>query len=280
MEPLVESLSDPDIHNISSMIGLIEKLRGENGCPWDKKQTPKSLAVYLVEEIYELVDAIETQNPDNVCKEIGDVLFQILFLVSLYDESRHFNLKDVISFNIEKMIRRHPHVFGNESAKTSEDVRQRWHAIKMAENIHSEKTGILDSVPSGLPALIRAYRISERAARAGFDWETITGVMEKAEEEWAEFKAEVDKINPEKSLQDPRNQEKLSLEFGDILFTLVNVARFANLHPETSLADSTRKFEKRFKWMENKIEESKRQFNSVSYAELNSLWEKAKLEVG
>ncbi len=280
MEHLIESLSDTGTQDIASMISLIKKLRGEGGCPWDKKQTPKSLAIYLIEEVYELVDAIGTQNPENVCKEIGDVLFQILFLVSLYDESRHFNLKDVINFNIEKMIRRHPHVFGSETAKTSEDVRQRWNAIKMAEKSHDEKTGILDSVPSGLPALIKAYRISERAARAGFDWKTVSEVMEKAEEEFAEFKAEVDRINPEKSLQDSGNQEKLSLEFGDILFTLVNVARFTNLHPETSLSDSTRKFEKRFKWMENEIDQSNRKFNAVSYSELNTLWEKAKLEVG
>jgi len=177
------------------------------------------------------------------------------------------------------MIRRHPHVFGQETAANSEEVRQRWHAIKMTEKNHAGHTGLLDSVPRGLPALIRAYRISERAARAGFDWENISGVMQKVEEEWAEFKAEVEhsKSGPQ---PDSKAQKKLSLEFGDVLFTLVNVARFAKLHPETSLADSTRKFEKRFKHLEQAIAHNGQQIEAVSYTELNNLWEKAKIAEG
>ncbi|MCX5881049.1 MAG: nucleoside triphosphate pyrophosphohydrolase [Deltaproteobacteria bacterium] len=266
----------PDLKDISALIRLIEQLRGGNGCPWDRKQTPRTLAVYLIEEVYELVDAIESKSPEDVCEELGDVLFQILFMAHLYQKAGHFDLRDVASRNTRKMIRRHPHVFGQETAVTSEEVRQRWHTIKMTEKNHVENTGLLDSVPSGLPALIRAYRISERAARAGFDWKTISGVMEKVEEEWAEFKSEVDKIPQSGPLQDSKAQEKLSLEFGDVLFTLVNVARFAKLHPETSLADSTRKFEKRFRHMEQAIAQNSQQFNAVSYTELNNLWEKAK----
>ncbi len=266
----------PDLKDISALIRLIEQLRGENGCPWDRKQTPRTLAVYLIEEVYELVDAIESKSPEDVCEELGDVLFQILFMAHLYQKAGHFDLQDVARRNTEKMIRRHPHVFGQETAVTSEEVRQRWHTIKMTEKNHAENAGLLDSVPSGLPALIRAYRISERAARAGFDWDSISGVMEKVEEEWAEFKSEVDKI-PQPGIQpDSKAQEKLSLEFGDVLFTLVNVARFAKLHPETSLADSTRKFEKRFKHMEQAIAQNGQQLNAVSYTALNNLWEKAK----
>ena len=150
----------------------------------------------------------------------------------------------------------------------------------MTEKSHIENAGLLDSVPSGLPALIRAYRISERAARAGFDWKTISGVMEKVEEEWGEFKSEVEKI-PQTGLQpDSADHEKLSMEFGDVLFTLVNVARFAKLHPETSLADSTRKFEKRFKHMEQTLTQNGQQIDAVSYADLNNLWEKAKQAKG
>jgi tetrapyrrole methylase family protein/MazG family protein len=170
-------------------------------------------------------------------------------------------------------------VFGQETAATSEEVRQRWHTIKTTEKNHTPNTGLLDSVPSGLPALIRAYRISERAARAGFDWENISGVMEKVEEEWAEFKSEVEHLKSG-SRPDPNAQEKLSLEFGDVLFTLVNVARFARLHPETSLADSTRKFEKRFKHLEHAIVQNGQKIEAVSYAELNTLWEKAKIAEG
>ena len=265
-----------DLKDISALIRPIEQLRGENGCPWDKKQTPRTLAVYLIEEVYELVDAIESKSPEDVCEELGDVLFQILFMAHLYQKAGHFDLRDVASRNTEKMIRRHPHVFGQETAVTSEEVRQRWHTIKMTEKNHVENAGLLDSVPSGLPALIRAYRISERAARAGFDWDSISGVMEKVEEEWAEFKSEVDKIPESGPQPDSKAQEKLSLEFGDVLFTLVNVARFAKLHPETSLADSTRKFEKRFKHMEQAISQNGQQLDAVSYTELNNLWEKAK----
>ena len=277
----MESLPvEPDIKEISALIRLIEQLRGENGCPWDRKQTPRTLAVYLIEEVYELVDAIESKTPEDVCEELGDVLFQILFIAHLYQKADHFDLQDVASRNTAKMIRRHPHVFGHETASTSEEVRQRWHTIKMAEKSHVENVGLLDSVPSGLPALIRAYRISERAARAGFDWKTISGVMEKVEEEWAEFKSEVDKIPQTGFQQDSADQEKLSMEFGDVLFTLVNVARFAKLHPETSLADSTRKFEKRFKHIEQTLTQNGQQIDAVSYSDLNNLWEKAKQAKG
>ena len=266
----------PDLKDISAMIRLIERLRGENGCPWDRKQTPRTLAVYLIEEVYELVDAIESNSPEDVCEELGDVLFQILFMAHLYQKAGHFDLQDVARRNTDKMIRRHPHVFGQETAATSEEVRQRWHTIKMTEKNHDVNAGLLDSVPSGLPALIRAYRISERAARAGFDWDAISGVMEKVEEEWAEFKSEVDKLPQSGPQPDSKAQEKLSLEFGDVLFTLVNVARFAKLHPETSLADSTRKFEKRFKHMEQALSQNGRQLDAVSHTELNNFWEKAK----
>jgi MazG family protein len=269
-----------DLKDISALIRLIEKLSGENGCPWDRKQTPRTLAVYLIEEVYELVDAIESKSPEDICEELGDVLFQIFFLAHLYQKDGHFDLQDVARRNTRKMIRRHPHVFGQETAATSDEVRQRWHTIKMTEKKHAGSAGLLDSIPSGLPALIRAYRISERAARAGFDWKAISGVMEKVEEEWAEFKSEVDKIPPSGAQMDAKAQEKLSLEFGDVLFTLVNVARFAKLHPETSLADATRKFEKRFKHMEQAIVQNGRQIDAVPYSELNALWEKAKQAKG
>jgi MazG family protein len=269
----------PDIKEISALIRLIDKLTGENGCPWDRKQTPRTLTVYLIEEMYELVDAITSKNPDDVCEELGDVLFQVLFLVHLYQKAGHFDLQAVARQNTLKMIRRHPHVFGEETAETSEDVRKRWHTIKLAEKKHCENIGLLDSVPSGLPALMRAYRISERAARAGFDWKALSGVMEKVEEEWVEFKTEVAQTLSGQQL-DAKAQEKLSLEFGDVLFTLVNVARFAKIHPETSLADSTRKFEKRFKHMEQVLTQDGRSIDTVSDAELNDLWEQAKLAEG
>jgi len=260
---------------INSIIELIERLRGENGCPWDRKQTPKTIAVYLIEEVYELVDAIESGDPDGVCEELGDVLFHILFLAGLFREMGHFNIKDVVDLNVEKMTRRHPHVFGNESVDTVEDVGARWHQIKMEEKSLAKKASILDSVPAGLPALMRAYRISERAAKTGFDWNDISGVMQKVEEEWSELKAVL-----KRESRASKDQDLLALEFGDVLFTLVNVARFAHIHPETALRNSTKKFENRFKYTEKLIIESRRNIESVSQQEMDELWEEAKANLG
>jgi tetrapyrrole methylase family protein/MazG family protein len=167
---------------------LIETLRGKNGCPWDKKQTPRTIAVYLVEEIYELVDAIESENHNEICEELGDVLFHILFLISLFRETGRFDFMDVIDSNMKKMTRRHPHVFGKDRVDSTDEVRERWHKIKMNEKKRFQETSILDSVPSKLPALMRAYRISERVSKTGFDWSDISGVMSKVEEEWSELK--------------------------------------------------------------------------------------------
>jgi MazG family protein len=256
---------------INSIIELIERLRSENGCPWDRKQTPKTIAVYLLEEVYELVDAIESGDPSGVCEELGDVLFHILFLSVLFREMGHFDIQDVVDLNVEKMTRRHPHVFGNERVNNVEEVRARWHQIKKEEKSLAKEASILDSVPAGFPALMRAYRISERAAKTGFDWNDIPGVMQKVEEEWSEFKALVEREN-----RDPTDQDFLALEFGDVLFTLVNVARFAHIHPETALRNSTKKFENRFKYMEKLIAESQRIIESVSQEEKDKLWEEAK----
>ncbi|MGB2929528.1 MAG: nucleoside triphosphate pyrophosphohydrolase [Desulfobacterales bacterium] len=260
---------------INSIIELIERLRGENGCPWDRKQTPKTIAVYLIEEVYELVDAIESGDPDGVCEELGDVLFHILFIAGLFREMGHFNIKDVVDLNVKKMTRRHPHVFGNESVDTVEDVGARWHQIKMEEKSLAKKASILDSVPAGLPALMRAYRISERAAKTGFDWNDISGVMQKVEEEWSELKAVL-----KRESRASKDQDLLALEFGDVLFTLVNVARFAHIHPETALRNSTKKFENRFKYTEKLIIESRRNIESVSQQEMDELWEEAKANLG
>jgi tetrapyrrole methylase family protein / MazG family protein len=260
---------------IKSIIQLIERLRSENGCPWDRKQTPNTLSVYLLEEVYELVDAIDSGDPMGVCEELGDVLFHILFLSGLFREMGHFDIKDVVDLNVEKMTRRHPHVFGDERVDSVEEVRARWHQIKKEEKSLAGKTSTLDSVPAGSPALMRAYRISERAAKTGFDWNDISGVMEKVQEEWSEFKAVLEKEN-----RAPTDQDLLDLEFGDILFTLVNVARFAHIHPETALRKSTKKFENRFKYMEKMISERQRIIESLSQREMDELWEQAKATLG
>ena len=264
--PLTSDTSIPKQNPFETLIELIETLRGDNGCPWDKKQTPKTIALYLIEEIFELFDAIATDNPQEICEELGDVLFQIFFISRLYQEKGLFSIEEVTRLNAEKMTRRHPHVFGKESAQSTETIRERWHEIKMKEKKHAPATSILDSVPVRLPALMRAYRISERAARTGFDWPDLPGVVQKVEEEWSEFK----------SALTTNDEDQTALEFGDLLFTLMNVARFARVHPKLALAAATQKFVRRFKMMEKFVSEKGRELNSLTLEELEALWQAAK----
>jgi tetrapyrrole methylase family protein/MazG family protein len=253
------------------IIDLIETLRGENGCPWDQKQTPLSMARYLVEETFELMDAIHSDNVENICEELGDVLFLVLFIAVQFQSSSLFNIQTLTQRNLDKMTRRHPHVFGEGTAHTPEQVRDRWHEIKRQEKSHQQDHTILGTVPKSLPALMRAHRISERAARSGFDWDDINGVMKKAQEEWGELKQEL-----KNDQKDTSNREALELEIGDVLFTLVNVARLAGIHPETALASSTRKFESRFNTMEKLAKERQTLFEKLSYNDKHHLWDEVK----
>jgi tetrapyrrole methylase family protein/MazG family protein len=271
---LADSLKPGQSTPVERLGALIEALRGENGCPWDKKQTPTTMARYLVEEVYELVDAILSEDAAAVCEEAGDALFQLLFVVNLYRESGKFSLRDVVEKNLEKMIRRHPHVFGEVTAKTPATVSKNWDKIKLQEKGGTGPHSVLSSIPQSLPALLRASMVSERAARTGFDWDDISGVMAKTMEEWQEFSAEVN--NPECE----SDGAKAAMEFGDILFTMVNVARFARIHPETALIQSVQKFEKRFTYMEEKSLAAGRDIASLSKGEMHTLWDEAKAKVG
>ncbi|GBC63713.1 nucleoside triphosphate pyrophosphohydrolase [Desulfonema ishimotonii] len=257
--------------NINELNEIIQTLRGENGCPWDRKQTPKSIAVYLVEEAHELMHAVENGNSDEICEELGDVLFQVLFIARMFQEKGTFDLEDAARGCAEKMIRRHPHVFGDATVSSAEEVRQQWQQIKRTEkDAGAENASVLDSVPAKLPPLMRAYRISERAARTDFDWDDIQGVMAKAEEEWGEFRAEV------RQDEDGNNREKVALEFGDLLFTLTNVARFARIHPDSALTSATHKFEERFRRMEQVARETGRTIYDMPRDEKERLWDAAK----
>lgn len=261
---------------VTAIIELIETLRGENGCPWDRKQTPESLYIYLVEEIYELIAAIDSKDPGSICEELGDVLFQVLFLASLYQDMGYFDLDRVVDLIVRKMRHRHPHVFGDSQVNDAEAVRDQWHKIKMKEKRrHAAADSVLESIPEKLPALMRAYRISERAAKMGFDWSDIFGVLEKVEEELAELKALLNKKDSKVQAQD-----LLTAELGDVLFALVNVARFAHVHPETALRDAAGKFEKRFKYMEKVLSDSRSDMASMTQDQLDDLWEQAKDKVG
>ncbi len=256
---------------IEALTDLIETLRSVNGCPWDRKQTPRSIILYLIEEVFELAEAIEAGDNDAVLEELGDVLFQVLFIAVLYHEKDCFDLNDVIRVNRSKMIRRHPHVFGNSSAQTTDAIKKQWEEIKRAEKGAQADASVLGSVPMGMPALIRASQISTKAAASGFDWDDIEGVMRKAEEEWREFQSEL--------RDEADGNERSLIEFGDLLFTLVNVARFARIHPETALRAATQKFEKRFKAMENVLKQQDDELASLSQVQIDQLWEDAKKQI-
>ena len=256
---------------LSELIDLIETLRGKDGCPWDKMQTPRSMAIYLAEEIYELIDAIESENPADICEELGDVLFHVFFISTIFQEMGHFDIKDVVRENMKKMIFRHPHVFYNIKIDSPDEVKKQWQQLKEIEKKHGKKKSALDRLPQGLPALMRAHKISEKAAGTGFDWNDISGVIEKVEEEWSELKFEIAEKNKNRN-----NQDNLILEFGDLFFALVNLARFSNIHPETALSGTIKKFERRFKQMEKIVSKTGKNLQSLSVDEMDMAWEEAK----
>jgi tetrapyrrole methylase family protein / MazG family protein len=258
---------------IDSLIRLIETLRSENGCPWDRKQSPKTMAGYMTEEAYELVDAVASEEAGHVCEELGDVLFHVLFIAHLYSEKGAFGLHDVVSGILDKMIRRHPHVFGSAQADTPEAVKKQWNIIKAEERGHASPQSILDGVPAGLPPLLRAFRVSEKAAGIGFDWEDLSGVMEKVLEEWGEFQRETQGMGGHSDAK-----HRAAMEFGDLLFTLTNVARIAGFHPDTALVSATQKFETRFRKMEALAAADGQLIGNVSRDQLENWWNQVKSE--
>ena len=247
---------------------LIKRLRGKNGCPWDKKQTPKTLSTYLIEEVHELVAAISEDDVAEIRNELGDVAFQVLFIAELYREKGAFDWEQVITENVRKMEGRHPHVFGDVKVSSVEEVKKNWDKIKANEKEHAKNVSLTESVPASLPALMRAYRISERAAGEGFDWDDLSGVMDKVEEEWAELKQAVK----------AKKNDEISLEFGDLLFTIVNVARFLKIHPEDALKDATGKFEKRYLHMKQDLSDKGMSLDILGREEKDTYWDKAKSE--
>lgn len=265
---MAKPVIDSETPSVQTLLDLIAALRSENGCPWDRKQTPGTLTVYLIEEMYELVEAVHADDMEGVLEELGDLLFQVLFITYMYAQADRFSLEQVLERIIKKMIHRHPHVFGDRNLDNSEQVKQQWRRIKQREK--GPEQSLLDSVPSGMPALMRAYRISERAAGTGFDWDSLDGVMAQTEAEWREFREEVDQ--PERV----QNQERITMELGDVLFSLVNVARLAGVHPESALAKSTGKFIRRFQQMEAAAAVQDRRLDDLPKEALEQLWRAAK----
>ena len=271
---MADTLNPARSSPIQRIEALIETLRGENGCPWDRKQTPRTMTRYLLEEVYELADAIIAGDAQAVCEESGDVLFQLMFLIHLFAESGAFCLDDVVDKNVAKMVRRHPHVFGDATAETPEQVRENWDKIKSREKGRGGGRSVLASIPKGLPALLRAAMVSERAAKTGFDWDGIAGVMAQTMEEWEEFSTEIQRADR------TAGDEKAATEFGDVLFTMVNVARFAGIHPEVALIRSIQKFERRFAYLEKQAVKEGKAVDRLSFQEMQTLWDEAKSAVG
>ena len=231
--------------SINRLIALIESLRGDPGCPWDKKQTPRSMLIYLIEEMYELVDAIESDRAEEVREELGDVLFHIIFITRLFQEAGDFSVDDVARDITEKMIRRHPHVFGTARVNNADEVRQNWHKIKQHEKRSTRKASVLDSVPRKLPALMRAYRIVERTARYGFNRRDRENLLHT-------LSAEVDQL--QFSIKHNR-EDRISNDLGSLLLSLVHLAQCLKIHPETALSGALQAFEVQFKKMEKGISE-------------------------
>jgi len=247
------------------LLTILDTLRSD--CPWDKKQTMLSLRHLTIEEMYELGDAILDNDLPEIKKEIGDILLHLAFYAKIADEQEAFNITDVINSLCEKLIGRHPHIYGDIEVNNEEEVKQNWEQLKLKEGNKS----VLAGVPNSLPALVKAYRIQDKVKGVGFDWENKAQVWEKVEEELQEFK---DEFNIEdSSLID---QEKAEDEFGDLLFSLINYARFLNINPENALERTNKKFIKRFTYLELKSKEDGKNLKNMTLEEMDIYWDEAK----
>lgn len=256
------------MQKFTELLEIVKRLRAPGGCPWDQKQTPQSFKPYIIEEAHELAEAIDLGDPNHIREELGDLLFQVAFLNCLYNDAGHFTMEEVLETIIEKMIRRHPHVFGDSDAESEDELRQQWNAIKAQENEKKGKTrdNSLATPPKTLPALKRAQRVSESAAQTGFEWPDLESVFEKIEEEIAECREAIKQ----------GNQESIFEEVGDILFVLTNLGRLTKTNTEEALHASISKFNYRFSEMERRLNQSKQQFTDLDHKGMLALWEKSK----
>ena len=258
--------------DIEKLINLVEQLRGENGCPWDREQTRETLKPMLIEEAYEVLDALDMDDPDELKEELGDLLFQVVFHAQIAREKGEFDLADVIERSHEKMTGRHPHIFGDAELKTSVEVLRNWEDLKAAEkgvksaSLPESKRSLLDGIPSKLPALHRAYQMTAKASRIGFDWSCLQDILKKLQEEATELL----------EAQDEESSDRIMDEVGDLLFVAVNAARFLGVDPETALRRSNDKFDRRFRYVETSIKKKGRELKDASLQEMDDLWEEAK----
>lgn len=252
---------------LTELLQIMRRLRDSDvGCPWDRQQDHGSIARYAIEEACELVDAIERNDAKDLCAELGDLLFQVVFHAQMASEAGVFDFQDVAAGICNKLTRRHPHVFGDESIETADHQASAWESHKEAERHANDRTGTLDGVPLTLPALTRAGKLQKRAARIGFDWDVVSGVLAKVREELDELQAEIGHARP----------REIEAEFGDLLFTCVNLARKLDIDPETALRGANRKFERRFAGMESLATARSKRLAELRVDQLDTLWEEVK----
>ncbi len=292
-------------------VAIMERLRAPGGCPWDREQTFDSIKPYTLEETYEVLEAIDNRDWPELAGELGDLLLQVLFYAEMAQEQSSFSIDDVLDRLSTKLINRHPHVFGDVKAETSADVKRNWEALKVEErkveermkqqsrgegsnegeelSRSEERRSILAGVSSAMPSLLEAYKLSSRAAQAGFDWPNIDGLFDKLHEETEELREELKEFpspgpRPQgrgmagsgRTIVPEELQVRLEEEVGDLFFVLVNIARYLSLDPESALRKTNRKFKRRFQWMEERLHESGRSAEQASMEELESLWLQAK----
>jgi tetrapyrrole methylase family protein/MazG family protein len=251
---------------IQKLLEVMKRLRGPGGCPWDREQTLHSLKPCLLEETYELLDAIDRDDVSLHREELGDVLLQVVFQCAIREEEHLFTFNDVAQTLADKLIRRHPHVFGDVNVASTGEVLKNWEAIKQTEKADSKKHSALDGVPHTLPALLKAQRVQAKAARVGFDWKEATGVIEKIEEELQELQQAVN----------TGNLSEIEDETGDLLFSIVNYCRFIHVDAESALAASTQKFARRFREVERLAKKRGIEMKACTLAELDALWDEVK----
>ena len=254
------------LNSLSKLIKITDTLMGEDGCPWDKVQTRESLKPYLVEETYEVLDALDANDPEKIKDELGDLLYQILFHSKISSLKGEFNFRDVIDNLSEKMVRRHPHVFKEGELNTPDQVVKQWEEIKRNEKNQANQKSILDNIPKNLPSLLRAQKLQKKAAKEGFDWDQISDVFDKLDEEIGEFKEAVLK----KKSADIQN------EIGDIIFVITNIAKCYKIDAEEALRSTNNKFIKRFQYIEQRIKAKGKTLKDSPLEEMERYWQEAK----
>lgn len=243
------------------LLTIMDQLREK--CPWDQKQTMESLSHLTIEETYELIDSILDKNMEEIKGELGDLLLHIVFYSKIASETNDFDINDVINSICDKLIERHPHIYGDEIVKDEQDVKRNWEKIKLKNG----KKTVLQGVPKSLPAMVKATRIQEKVKGVGFDWDNKDQVFDKVKEEFSELHQEIKKIN---------NQEKIEKEFGDVLFSMINYARFIGVDPESALERTNKKFIGRFNYLEQEVKTNKKDLMKMSLEEMDLIWDRSK----